>query len=1719
MVQPQLPPQQPNSNMTLARQLGRVGVGILLTLTATGLGGVWYGRYFLNERLSPLLQSELSKALKRPLQLGQVERVGLSSIRFGKSIVPPTEQEANFLAVDALEVNVDLWGYITRRQLGLDAIAERPQVFLKQDVTGLLQLPKITPEPQKEKGFVDLRTVRFDNAQVTIQTIAKGELVTFGQLQIDSNWQIIDPNKQNLKMQGTGRVFLPNLAAIAEPPNPEQLQQAIAIAQNAPNGDMGKVSFDVDWDLTKGTGNVDLQAFNLEVPAVQGFAVNAPVQVVKGTVNAQAQVAIGDQGTPQVKANAELFEGEIKAPQFTKSVQNITGKFSFDGQQFNITDLAAEYDFLKIAISGSYNEKDGFDLNLANTVVDLSKGINSFNLSVPVAIAGQVNLSGKVSGKLAKPSLLLNLSTNKPITIDRVNMDRFNAAIELSDAKTIRIKKLQAASAVATISGSGQILLPQKDKPAEILFTSNIVGVAEEFTSLYKTQLPINIGQVVSSLQVTGKLDNPQILAQIDAPNATYPARGEVLLTDGLATIRNAKVKFPLGEVGLVGTYNLASGVWKSQINSNGIPLSAFLNKQKGVLNGLINLRSDRGGFNLADITAEAEINLPQGLTELPDAIAANLTWDGKNLLVPALQVGNYLNANGKIQLAYNDKDQFPTGIAGIDLDLISRNVNINRLASLSSVIPPQATGFLNFKGKLSGAIENLRIAGAIQLDRVSLASLASLLPKGIATPSRGTLNFNGTINGAVTAPELSGSVRVADVRINQLQLDNAVFNGSLNGGFGQNLFAKGKLALMGLRLDRSTLANSATAEYFNVPRLSGDLDFNRQQGLNVDLRGDLREDGQLGDRLALQLDPAFRPLSLDLRLNNITAIANRLDRNPNRISLKIDNLPLAILASLAGQNDVSGNVSSNLVVDIDRNSSVIGEVKVDRPRFGRLVGDRVIANLSYINGIVDIKNGKLSTKNLESSNEYGFNLTYNPNSEDQLVGDLQISKGKIQDLFATLQWANIVDITQGIDFAANKAVALQPVAAIQMAGVPLYQQLQYIAQLTVKQEQQEVADSSRNLDLPPLSTFNGELSGKIGFALNQRQGLRLNFDVNGKDLDYNKYAIETVQITGSYVNGIFAIAKANLQAGQSYGRITDARIRITDDPNPLLRFREQSGRIELKDFAIENIKFLPALRNIAIPVKGKVNGNVAVSGSNLFDLKIDGNLSLTDGEYNQQPISFAAIKFNYNALNVNFDASMKIAEKDSIFASGNVGVFGNFRVKLDIQDEGIALINVLNQNISWVDGKGKINLLADGTFRDPKISGKMTINDGHVQVSGLPGDFTNVQGDIEFTRDRLTSNITSDFSAGKLVLNGILPISDPKLLAEGSPEYEQALAVNADKLKLNVRDISSDNFNSRIIVRGSLLSPVLTGEVSLDEGRFVIGNDADPNTSSGNSDNEQLADITFDRLAVKLRNVQVTRFPIFNFLGEGTLIVNGTLQRPEPEGRIMISRGQFNAISARFRLDRAYENFAEFRPSQGLNPNLNVRVSGSVAEITRVPINSNRPNDLFSPNEIPASNLGAQRTLRVQAAVTGTALAPDIRLSSSPPRNQAEIVALIGGGILQQQGGSDPASALANLAGGTVLNLLQDAIGDALNLAEFNLSPVTTSTSEGSSTGALGLSAEAAIDLSNSFSVAVQRVINDATQPTNFAIRYRVDPNVLLRGNYSSTGRTGVSIEYETRF
>jgi translocation and assembly module TamB len=225
------------------------------------------------------------------------------------------------------------------------------------------------------------------------------------------------------------------------------------------------------------------------------------------------------------------------------------------------------------------------------------------------------------------------------------------------------------------------------------------------------------------------------------------------------------------------------------------------------------------------------------------------------------------------------------------------------------------------------------------------------------------------------------------------------------------------------------------------------------------------------------------------------------------------------------------------------------------------------------------------------------------------------------------------------------------------------------------------------------------------------------------------------------------------------------------------------------------------------------------------------------------------------------------------------------------------------------------------------------------------------------------------------------------------------------------------------------------------------------------------------------------------------------------------------NLFVTRFTLARGYEQTATFTPSQGLDPELDIRLIASVAEVTRSRLPSSPLSSEINDAPSLATNLGALQTVRIQARATGPAsqLVDNLELTSSPARSRTEIVALIGGGFIDTLGRGDSTLAIANLAGSALLTNIQDAIGNAIGASEFRLFP-TTVIAEKSRTSTLGLGAEVGIDISRNFSASVLKVLT-AEQPAQYNLRYRVNDKVLLRGSTDFSGDSRAVAEFEARF
>ena len=1456
--------------------------------------------------------------------------------------------------------------------------------------------------------------------------------------------------------------------------------------------------------------------------------------------------------------------------------------------------ITAKYGSLSTTANGIYNLDSGWDLNFVAGPADLNTLAKGFGLKLPFNLGGQMRVRGKVKGKPDRPSITTNFEATRPVEIDRVVLNELRGTLELREMRTLFLRNLQiVAGAGGTVQGEGEIRLPANladlaTNPPPVLLALAINGVnVENWARLFETNLPIPIGEVSGAIQVSGTVANPQVLAQFDAPNARYPARGQVQLTDRLVTLSNTAIQFPLGNVQLDGTYNLDGGAWQAQLRSNGLPLALFEPSQRGTLEAVVNVQSPKGSFNLSDIVGNADLRLPQGVNQLPEAITANFGWDGATLDLVRGQVGNYLTANGQVNLS-QDENRNPTTVKDVALNLAAQNIPLGNLAAVVPGLPPQTSGVLNFKGRVAGPLANLYLNGDIQLKDVGLGILGAV--RGIATP-KGRLNFDGTIAGAIDNPKVAGRLSLDQVSAGQVTF-NALVAQIVAENLRDNPQINGDMQLLGFRLANINGSNIYNPLSFE-PNFGGKFSFNPRDGATVDLLGI-----QKRDRLFAKVDSRGMPQAVAIQLGEARINGQRVAGSSNQVDVVIDRFPVAFAAAALGMSDIDGRLSSKLRVDLGNVPSIRGDVAVGCPRYGRINGQYVAAKVNYTDGNFLIENGELRVLKLEAANnqtdtddtnsskpderrsgssswrvncdatattngelrtKYRFNLAYRPAAEQWLNGSVQIIQGKLEEVISTLQFNDFSAFSQGL--ALNPATAAEiGKLSLPSPNLLLYQQLQYLAQLQARQ-QLEKKNPDDTFDLPPIKDLKGTLAGNIEIALFAKEKTpRIKVDLNSSNFSYGKFNLDTIALKGSYANELLILDRFLLQNGDRYGRISDARIGLL----------EQKGKLEINRFPLEELRFIRALDGLPVKLTGDINGQTVLEG-NFINPIAQGSFNLVGGRINRQPIDLAETTFDYQNSRMKFAGRMLVNGPEAVNIKGDIPLVTPFNfiarpdnklsVSIDVKNEGLSIINLISQQMRWLEGQGAAKILVTGTYADPKIDGNIALSKGKLEVIGIPGTFTDVNGGINFQTDRFNTDLKAKFNEGSIQIKGTLPLIEP--FDEKSEEAKNPLTIVAQKLKISIFDVNSDDASGEIKVYGSARFPTISGKVQLADGKIVVGSNtesngtvniarsqkpANPNIAQGatntannnsqpptqspttapnpanslsnnnlDNNNNGNSDVELKDLEVSLRNMQVSRFPLFTFLTEGTLIVNGNLLSLQPVGRIKILRGQFNAISTRFLLDRSYENYAEFINGQGLDPFLNVRVTGSIQEVSRVPIRSSSPFDSFNPREIPATNLGSQTTLRLLATVTGNATNPEIRLSSSPLRTQDEILRVMGGGALEQSGG-DPAAALTNLAGGTFLNFLQDFIGETLNLTELNIRPVIT-TPEGARSSVFGLSAEAAVDLSNSFSAAVQRIINDPTQPTNFSLRYRINPGLQLRTNYSSNGNTGITAEFETRF
>ncbi len=1675
-----------------------------------------------------------------------------------------------------------------------------------------------TPRAIKPKGSVTLDRVngiariqsqnQLVNYEVSAQPTRGGTVQLDGKTQIKSLQTNLKVKAQNFQATDLSRLIeLPtvlqagrvdgDLTVQLQQSSPEisvtgtaNAYQVTAQIQNVPQkftNATGRLTFQGEQisleNLTANYGKAPLVA-NGSVDLQKGFNVAAQVKSVSAknaleTLNLSLPVPVaGD-----FQANIQLT-GLIKQPTLSgtasalkaSSVDRVLFNAIATGFQLSISEAASQLNISNLrlvpAAGGQIVGKGQVKLGKASDVkVNLqAEGISAdalakaYGFTTPITV-GNVSGNAQVTGSLDKqPPLTVNLSNIQatPAAGGKINADgqiqlipQGNVALNieaqglpgnaiaqgyglsvptniggisanatvtgtLGQPLSVNVSKVLATPELGgQISANGQLQLAPQGRVSFNVEANNLPGDA--IAKAYNTSPEITIGNVSADAKVTGTLGNLQALAQVQAPTATYPTIGQavisqqgenIFLRDAIANIAGSTIR---------GRGQLAQGRWQAFVDAQGIQLRRFAQVPQQIQRGVLSTQ-----LNLGGTTASFQ---PETIQATGQATLRNVAGGTVNVRNISLNNGRWQAVAKATQVQLNQFSEQLKGRLSSDLQVAGTTQSF-QLADI------RAGGLVRFSQL---AVLEQPLTAQVQwngqqivIERATAPGLSAAGIIALQLPSEGTPQISG-FNLDVLAKgynlqqipvNLPGNVALAGL------LD---FRGQVR-GTPETPNAEGNIRLQGLKVNRLAFD----------PVLTGRVNFQGGQG------GELRLAGQQ-DRIAVSLNSNYRPSSFLVRLDNAVATGRTEGDN---LLVNVQSFPVALLEGFVPENNLnlkplSGEISGDLAVNLEE-FAVVGDVAIAKPQAGRVSADAFQGSISYADGTASLNNGQLRIGDSVIAVSGNVETGNNPQFQAQASFE-QLSIQRV------LQAANIFDFQDfggGLQIPELAGAEVLQTTPVSLPDADLLTQLQWFAKIEamLAKEQQQRQETQT---LPTLAELQGALNGQIEVAGSLQSGLNASFNFQGANWQWGQYKLEEVIAQGTFTDGIVTLVPVRVDLGEGLLAFTGQ-----------LGTEELSGQLRVADFPLSLLQSF--IQDTPVDVTGQVDAIATLAGS-LKDPSAIGEVTLENATLNQQPVQTGQLNFNYDNARLNFASTLLITGTQPLEAQGSVPVplpfasvqpdSDRINVTANVQDGGLALLNVFTDLVTWVDGQGQVNVEIGGTLNQPTITGTATVNDATFQAQVLQDPLTGVTGTVEFNGNRVDVQGTQgQYNQGSLTAEGIIPIF-------ASQQAEQQAATNPLQVSLQNLDVSVQNLyqggvSGEAVIGGTVLNPDISGEILLSDGQVRIGQqEATDTPQSGSTTTNAVSAATtaqntggssgraapaltdspieFTNLKLVLGDdVRVTTQPllgsfipsvadptqsILSFVAKGDLNINGTLAEPIPEGTISLTGGQVNLFTTQFTLVRGYEHTAQFIPSRKLDPILDVRMIAFVPEASGSRILAS-PLISSEVSDVPSTSIGTLRTVRVQARVEGPAsqLSDNLVLTSEPRRSEPEIIALLGGSIINTLGQSDTALGIATFAGSTVLGGLQGSIselGQAIGFSEFRIFP-TNIANEASRASVLGLAAEGVFDINRGFSVSLSRVFL-TNEPFRYNVLYRVNDNTLVRGSTDLEDESRLEVEYETRF
>ncbi|MGJ5674751.1 MAG: translocation/assembly module TamB domain-containing protein [Nostochopsis sp.] len=1839
--------------------LGRSGIALGGVLLIGVVGGAWRLWNFIQKDLTPLAEKNLTTTLNRPVKLGEVKGFSLTGVQFGASTIPATPTDPDYVAVEAVEVGFEPLQLVFRHHLKLDVTLINPDVYVEQDQQGRWLTTTIKKRSQGKLIQTDLDKIRFRNAQLVLVP-RKRDIEDTEKSGHEAKEDKGDTGNINQILPASGNSGITASSPLSSPVLFSQISGTAQLLEN-----YQVIRLDLTGKPNSG-GNVALKgdmrpktwATNLQIRGQELLAsdvtrlVKLPVVLEAGRVNGdlQMQFQIGQTEPPILFGSVDLQTVQFQIPKVPESFLNSQGRLRFQGTEIKLDNVIGSYGKIPLIAKGIIDTKAGYKLAGRVNGVNVANVQETLKLKLPVPVTGEVQADLQFTGTTTEPIITGIVNTNKTAQIDKVDFESASGKFEFAPKdEVIVFKDIQGKAKVGgEVTGTGKVELGTVPRLNFNLSAKNVPGDA--IALIYNSQPTLKIGTVSGTAQMTGNTDNAQTTVQFQAPQAQYPATGEVIVnSDRTLNFRNVVFSVAGGKVQAVGSWNHQN--WQAVADATGVQVEPFVNPKQleninlddARFNGRLFLSGSSTPWKLAKIRTEnAKVKVANGTVAVSNIqlgenrFSAKLVADGVRLvrllkqpapaLKPALEAamagtfqisGNTnnfdlktLRGNGSASLAVSNGTVTATNIQvanGVyQAQLQAKNAPLQELTPLITQFHGPVTSDLNVTGSVESfepetiqaqgqaklnvangtfTAQNIQVANGryqavvnaagVALNRfqqelegefggkaqvtgnLASSNFADVRATGKVSFSQGLAGIERPLTAVVgwdgkkllveraTAPGLNASgyilantnkdstpeitelnldVQAQDYNLQQLSLNlpesvdltgKADFNGQITGNLPIPNLA-GKLGLRDLKVNKLAFESA----------LNGNIQSVVGHGLNLDVTGKR-------DKIALNLDANNRPNSFTVQWQQALTTGQAQGEN---LAAKVENFPLKVLNlpvpanTYLGKGELTGSLSGDF--QINQNTlAVVGDAAIAQPQLGRIKGDRLQAQFRYEAGKVSLINSAF----IKGNSRYAFTGEFTPTATiPQIKGKLNISQGEIQDILTTLQFFELQDFQRLTSTPTYGSASDLNTVSVGLANQPVLEQIRRFSEIKalIAQQQQKRRDASLVPDLADLQgTFNGEINLDTATA----DGIAADFKLDGQNFVWGKksepnrrYTVDQIIARGKFENGVLRLLPLRLES-------EDKLLAFTGN----IGDTEQSAQLRVENFPLE---ILSNYVNLPVGATGNINATATLAGS-IKNPQAKGELEVTQGTLNRKGIESANASFSYNDGRLNFGSNLMVTGSEPVTITGSVpaklpfasGAPESNQINLDLQvkNKGLAILNLFTDQVAFENGEGQVNLTVRGTKEQPIVNGIAAVKNATFSAQALPGKLTDVTGKAQFDFDRIrVESFYGNFSQGNVVAKGEIPI-----FTNSQKQIDNPFTVSLNQLAVNLKGRYQGGVSGNLQITGSALSPIIGGNLKLANGQVLITESANDAINAGNNSQEityaktnkpekSENNNTVTRLneleLVLGKNVEIALPPILSFGATGSLKVNGSLNNPEPEGTIRLRGGDVNIYTTQFNLARGYQNKATFRGNQ--NPDLDIRLFAKVldvnpSQVTTSPFSSEISDEIITSFE-PVN------TVRIEARIDGSAnqLSQNLELTSNPPRNQTELLALLGGGFVQTLGRGDSTLGLVNLAG-SALNIQRafNQIGNAFGLSELRVFPSVASDDSDHRQAtkrnfSMDLAAEAGVDVSRNISFSALKVLT-SDEPPQFGLNYRFNSELRLRTSTDLSGDIQAVFEYENRF